>query len=57
MGRGRRNLVMIIPTTLVTVFGKFSHTSFSMRKIGAMVSCLDPKDLADQGFQALPFHW
>jgi hypothetical protein len=45
------------PTTLVTVLGKFLQTLFSMRKIGTMVSRLDPKDLADQCFQALRFHW
>jgi hypothetical protein len=28
-----------------------------MRKISAMVSRLDPKELADLGFQDLPFHW
>jgi len=38
-------------------FEKFTHTPFSVGKIGAMVSRLNPTDLADQGFQALPFHW
>ena len=37
-------------------FDKFSHTFLSMRQIGTMVPVLDPNDLFDHCFQAVPFH-
>jgi hypothetical protein len=39
------------------IFTKFTLPSLSVRKIGSMVSVLNPKHLFDQAFHGLFFHW
>ena len=36
---------------------KFSYAFSPVGEVGAMVSLLEPKDLFDQAFHAMVFHW
>ena len=39
------------------IIGKFVYASSPVGQVGAMVSGLDPKDLFDQAFHGVLFHW